>query len=338
MLRRPDSQLHPLTRVRLGVPISAELRQAFRSGHVRPEQKLALLAGSLPLDPVDRIECLSIAAADPETSVAERAQNALFAASPESLIAALSRPDADGRLFDYCAAYCAEKPGVADAFAKNPACPPQKTVRVASRLTSSGIQALLDDMERFCSDPHLVVAVVRSAAATPEQRATLDEMQKGTLSEAELAEVTSAETDAGKRVTLTQKIAKMTVVQRLTLALKGGREERMFLIRDPNKLVQRCVLQSPRLTDTEVESFASQTNLSQEVLRTISLNRNFMKSYAVMKNLTCNPKTPIDISLNLMKRLNAPDLMKLTTNKNVPEVLRSSAQKLHRKRKMGGGE
>lgn len=303
---------------------------------MRPEQKLALLAGSLPLDPVDRIECLAIAAADAETSVAERAQNALFAASAESLIAALSRPDVDGRLFDYCASYCAEKPGVADAFAKNAACPPQKTARVATRLTSAGIQALLDDMERFCSDAHLVAAVVRNSAATPEQRAALDEMEKGALSDAQLEEIAGAETDPGRRITLTQKIAKMNVVQRLTMALKGGREERMFLIRDPNKLVQRCVLQSPRLTDTEVESFASQTNLSQEVLRTISLNRNFIKSYAVMKNLTCNPKTPIDVSLNLMKRLNAPDLMKLTNNKNVPDVLRSAAQKLHRKRKMGG--
>lgn len=336
--RQQASQRRPPSRVRPEAPISAELREAFRSGHVRPEQKLALCAGNLPLDPVDRIECLAIAAADAETSVAERAQNALAAASAESLIAALSRPDADGRLFDFCASYCAEKPGVADAFAKNATCPPQKTARIATHLTSAGIQALIDDMERFCSDPVLVAAVGRSTAATPEQRATLDEMEKGALSDAELAQVADAETDPTRRMTLTQKMAKMNVVQRLTLALKGGREERMFLIRDPNKLVQRCVLQSPRLTDTEVESFASQTNLSVEVLRTISLNRNFMKSYAVMKNLTCNPKTPIDISLNLMKRLNAPDLMKLTTNKNVPEVLRSAAQKLHRKRKMGGSE
>ncbi|HXU47896.1 MAG TPA: hypothetical protein VN727_02525, partial [Candidatus Binatia bacterium] len=54
------------------------------------------------------------------------------------------------------------------------------------------------------------------------------------------------------------------------------------------------------------------------------------------KNLVFNSKTPLDVSMNLMKRLNATDLMKLTTNKNVPETLRSSAVKLHRKRKMGG--
>ena len=303
---------------------------------MRPEQKLALCSGTLPLGPDDRAECLAILAADTEASIAERALNALLSQPTESMLVALNRPDADGRLFDYCAKNCAEKPGVADAFAKNAACPPEKVTPVAGHLTSAGIQALLDNLERFCSDPQLVAVVSRCASATAEQRATLDEMQKGALSEGEIQEVADAEPDAGRRQTLTQKIAKMNVVQRLTLALKGGREERMFLIRDPNKLVQRCVLQSPRLTDSEVELFAAQTNLSVEVLRTISLSRLFMKNYMTVKNLVFNPKTPLDVSLNLMKRLNATDLMKLTTNKNVPETLRTSAVKLHRKRKMGG--
>ena len=284
----------------------------------------------------DRAECLAIVAAEQDSALAEKAKNALLSHPPESILAALNRNDADTRLFDYCGRYCAETPGVADALAKNPACPAEKVTPAAAHLTPAGIQALLDDLERFCSDAHLLVTVARSTAATAEQRAALDEMQKGALSEAEIKEVVDAEPDPARRLTLTQKIARMNVVQRLTLALKGGREERMFLIRDPNKIVQRCVLQSPRLTETEVENFAAQTNVSTEVLRTIALSRKLIKSYIVMKNLTCNPKTPIDISLNLMKRLNAPDLMKLTTNKNVPEVLRSAAMKLHRKRKMGG--
>jgi hypothetical protein len=109
----------------------------------------------------------------------------------------------------------------------------------------------------------------------------------------------------------------------------------MVLIRDPNKLVQRCVLQSPRLTDTEVELFAAMTNVSQEVLRTISLARVFMKNYTIVRNLMTNPKTPLDITLHLLPRLTATDLHKLTTNKNIADTLRSMALKLHRKRKMG---
>jgi hypothetical protein len=253
------------------------------------------------------------------------------------MVAALARPDADLRVFEYCAENCADKPGVADAFASNGACPTELVARAAAHLTPVGIQALLDNLVRFTSDDILVLAVAQCPGANPEQRSLLDELEKGALAAAEIEEAAAEiEPDPVRRQTLTQKIARMNVVQRLTTALKGGREERMFLIRDPNKLVQRCVLQSPRLTESEVELFSAQTNLSVEVLRAISLSRVFMKSSAIVKNLTFNPKTPLDISLHLLPRLNATDLMKLTTNKNVPETLRSSAVKLHRKRKMGG--
>ena len=289
------------------------------------------------LEPEDRAECLAILAADGDESISDRAQNTLLSQPIESMLAAMKRPDADVRLFEYCAENWRDKAGVADIFASNAACPTELVARVAGHLTPEGIQALLDNLERFTSDDVLVLAVSQAPGANPEQRALLDELEKGALAAAEIEEAAAEiEPDPVRRQTLTQKIAQMNVVQRLTVALKGGREERMFLIRDPNKLVQRCVLQSPRLTDTEVENFSAQTNLSQEVLRTISMNRLFMKNYVVAKNLTFNPKTPLDVSLNLMKRLNATDLAKLTLNKNVPETLRSSAQKLHRKRKSGG--
>ena len=62
------------------------------------------------------------------------------------------------------------------------------------------------------------------------------------------------------------------------------------------------------------------TNLSEEVFRVISLTRKFMKSYVIMKNLTSNPKTPLDISLHLLPRLYCNDLKFLTTNKNIPDT------------------
>jgi len=115
-------------------------------------------------------------------------------------------------------------------------------------------------------------------------------------------------------------------------AIKGGSEARRTLIRDPNKVVQRAVLQSPRLTDQEVEAFASMSSLTDEILRLIAGNRNFRKNYSVVRNLLNNPKTPLDVSLHMLPMLNAQDLKRLTTNKNVPETLRTTAFKLQRTR------
>jgi hypothetical protein len=277
-----------------------------------------------------------VLASDSDPAIAGRAQNVLLTQPAEHFVAALARAEADPHLLTYCADNLAERPGIAAALAKNTACPTAIVTRVAQHLTADGIQALLDNLERFISDPQLVIAVGKCPQASAEQRELLDEMQKGAVAMNEIEEAAAEiEPDPVKRESLVQRVAHMNVVQRLTLALKGGRSERMLLIRDPNKLVQRCVLQSPRLTDTEVETFAAMTNLTGEILRTISLTRVFMKNYSIVKNLVNNPKTPLDVSLHLFPRLTATDLAKLTSNKNIPDTLRSAALKLHRKRKMG---
>lgn len=293
-----------------------------------------MCSGGVPLAPEDRAELLAVLAADADSSIAERAQGVLLTLPPASFVAALGRADADPHLFKYCAEYAADKPGVADALAKNEACPAAQVTRAARHLTAAGIQALLDNMERLSSDSHLAEALTQSQAASAEQQLLLAEIHKNepvSLKDLEDA-AKEAEPDPVKRDTLLKQITKMNVVQRLTMALKGNREARMILIKDPNKLVQRCVLQSPRLTDSEVESFSKMTNLSEEVFRVISLTRKFMKSYVIMKNLTSNPKTPLDISLHLLPRLSAADLKILSTNKNIPDTLRSIALKLQRQR------
>jgi hypothetical protein len=293
-------------------------------------------SGGVPLAPEDKVELLAVLAADGDAAISERAQNALLTQPLESFLAAATRADADVRLFTYCTENLAEKPGIADALAKSAVCPTSHVARLANHLTSAGVQSLLDNLERLISDPKLVIAVANCPGANSEQRDLLAHMEKGAIASAEIAEAAAeAEPDPVKRETLMQKVTHMNVVQRLTLALKGGKPERMLLIKDPNKLVQRCVLQSPRLTDSEVEAFASMTNLTGEILRAIALTRTFMKNYAIVRNLINNPKTPLDVSLHLFPRLTASDLVKLTANKNVPETLRASALKLHRKRKMG---
>jgi len=129
-----------------------------------------------------------------------------------------------------------------------------------------------------------------------------------------------------------QKLAMMTFPQRLKAAVKGTKETRSILIRDPNKMISAAVLSSPKLTETEVEGFARMTSVSEDILRTIAHNRAWTKRYGVVVGLTKNPKTPLALSLNLMSRLHDRDLQQLSVDRNVPEPLRIAA----RKRVIGG--
>jgi hypothetical protein len=133
---------------------------------------------------------------------------------------------------------------------------------------------------------------------------------------------------APERRTLHQKISCLTVAEKINTALMGSQEERTILVRDSNKIVARAVLQSPKLSDQEAENIASMKNVSEEVLRLVATNRKFIKSYGVVHSLLNNPRTPIDVGLPLINRLNDRDLKELSRNKNVAEVIRSMAFKL----------
>jgi hypothetical protein len=127
--------------------------------------------------------------------------------------------------------------------------------------------------------------------------------------------------------TAVQKLAAMGFSERLKAAVKGTREMRAILIRDPNKMIAAAVLSSPKLSEPEVESFARMANVSEDVLRAIGANRAWTKNYGVVVGLTRNPKTPLGLSLNLMSRLTAKDLNMLSVDRNVPEPLRIAARK-----------
>jgi len=130
-----------------------------------------------------------------------------------------------------------------------------------------------------------------------------------------------------------QRISNMNVAMRIALAMRGNREERAILIRDPNRIVTAAVLSSPKMNDTEVAAIAKMQNVSEDVLRTIAKNRAWLKNYSVVLAVVKNPKTPVALSMNLMARLGEKDLKLLTTDRNVPDVLRMQAR-----RKMVGAD
>ena len=127
-----------------------------------------------------------------------------------------------------------------------------------------------------------------------------------------------------------QVLGSLSIVERMKLAMKGTKGHRAQLIRDSNKLVAAAVLSSPKLTESEVEAFAKMANVSEDVLRTIAINRTWTKNYGVIAGLTRNPKTPPAISMQMLPRLNERDLKMLAIDRNVPEGVRLAARKFVR--------
>lgn len=133
-----------------------------------------------------------------------------------------------------------------------------------------------------------------------------------------------------KKVTrsLAAEIQTMSVGERLKLALKGNRDARQILIRDASRIVQRFVLQNPRISDEEVIALAKNRSIDRELLDQICKRKEWVGNYQVKLALATNPKTPLAVAVRLVPGLLPRDLRQLAKSKNVPSAVNGLAKRL----------
>ena len=105
-----------------------------------------------------------------------------------------------------------------------------------------------------------------------------------------------------------------------------------MLLRDPSKLVQLAVIQSPRITLGEIGKVAHSRTAPNEVLQHIYNNRVLVKNYSIKVNLVNNPKVPVAVSMRFLTLLRQSELKSVSKNRNVSRALQSQAQKLLEKK------
>jgi hypothetical protein len=135
-----------------------------------------------------------------------------------------------------------------------------------------------------------------------------------------------------ERISILNRIMKMGMKDRVKLAMKGDREARNILIRDPNRIVAQAVVQNPRITEQEIEKIAAMRSVPEDILRKIANDRQWARSYSVVHNLARNPRTPIANVMNILSRLQLKDLAALSKNKNISETVRRQALRLSQSR------
>lgn len=122
-----------------------------------------------------------------------------------------------------------------------------------------------------------------------------------------------------------RQIQSMTIADKIQFAIRAGKEARSILIKDPNKQIAMAVLRSPKLNEDEVLLMSQSRNVSDDVLRTIAKNKDWTKKYPVCLALVNNPKTPIAVTLPIIKSIKTKDLALLVKNRNISQAMRSSA-------------
>ncbi|MDI1242407.1 MAG: hypothetical protein PSX80_10845 [bacterium] len=135
-----------------------------------------------------------------------------------------------------------------------------------------------------------------------------------------------------ERISILNRIMKMGMKDRVKLAMKGDREARNILIRDPNRIVAGAVVANPRITEQEIEKIAAMRSVPEDILRKIASDRQWARSYVIAHNLARNPRTPIANAMNILSRLQLRDLAALSKNKNISDAVRRQALRLSQTR------
>jgi hypothetical protein len=192
-------------------------------------------------------------------------------------------------------------------------------------------------VERLFENPKLSPEIRRRADEFLEEFFLKQERERDAAGETEEAveaeapapalEVDEAGLTEAAKKSLFARVATMSVVQRIRLAYRGNKEERMFLIQDRNRLVSGAVLKSPKTRDGDAETMANMKSVSEDVLRAITFRRDWMRHYGIMRNIVKNPRSPIDVTLALVVRLSAKDQKTLASDRNVPDAVRAFARR-----------
>jgi hypothetical protein len=220
-------------------------------------------------------------------------------------------------------------PGILDALLANPG------------LTADVRRRVLETREEFFEKKARIAAVQpvevdeeEAILALPEEPIAdlLEKAAEEPESNAPPPELTEFEKKDEKKLSIFSQILLMSVSDKVKLAFKGGRTERLILVRDHNKLVCSAAMRNPRMTDLEVESIAAMRNIEEEALRLIAMKREWIAKYAIVVALARNPKCPVGVVVPLINRLTLRDLKGLKDDKGVSETARSVARRLFTQR------
>jgi hypothetical protein len=152
----------------------------------------------------------------------------------------------------------------------------------------------------------------------------------------EVEAAVAAEAAGDEKLTLVQRVTKMNVAQKVKFAFRADKEGRTLLLKESSRLVVMAVLNSPKITEQEIETLSKSRNVSEEILRAIARRRDWMSKYSIKQGLASNPKTPVSIAMGLLAALTTRDLGMLGKDKGVPEPIRNTAVRLAKQRSERG--
>ena len=328
-----------------------DLLGQIESGQASPQILEFVARGLVPLPPDELVRAVASVLARGPADLAANAERSFAAFDAAALKAAVLGKGVRPEQLDAIARRTADA-DVLEILIQHKTVPDETLAWLAETVDGPLQDIIVTNQVRLLQAPVIVERLFENPRLSPEIRRRADEFleefflkKEREKDEAAAAAAAAVPADApepapapaaaedepelseDEKKSLFARVSVMSVVQKIRLAYRGNKEERMFLVQDRNRLVSAAALKSPKTREADAETIANMKSVSEDVLRAIAFRRDWMRHYGVLRALIRNPRSPIDVTLGLILKLNAKDMKTLSSDRNVPEAVRSTARR-----------
>lgn len=113
---------------------------------------------------------------------------------------------------------------------------------------------------------------------------------------------------------------------KLEQAAAANGEQILALLHDPSPQVIRMLLGNRNLSEDDVLVIAARKNLPPDVLNMIAKDKRWAESYPVRLALAKNPKTPLSVSLSIVRYLRLLDIAEISRSHLLPLAFRHKVE------------
>jgi hypothetical protein len=346
------------TTVRLKV--SPEIARIVKPGAPRDAQ-LAAARGALPLAGKDLLTVLFFLCSSRDAEIKKAAVKTLRQLPEKILVPVIKDDSLHPQLLDLLTRARMSDVELMAAVIMHPATDLKTLLSLAEKAPHGVLERLAGHQNLMHQNPQLVEAVIANPAAEKVLKFKLgwqdpdQELQKKETTandddekcgedgaddeDRSQTEIEALMEEADQEGLSKYQIAlELKVAEKIKMGLTGDKEWRNILMKEANKLVQGAVMKNPRISDGEVLMVAKNKTSSDELVRIILLNKEWMKNYEIKKALVVHPKTPIPKALRFVSFLTLKDLKDLARSRQVSNIVANAARKeLEMKLKKSGG-
>ena len=336
--------------------VSSEVARIVKPGAPRDAQ-LAAARGALPLAGKDLLTVLFFLCRSGDAEIKKSAVKTLREL-PATILSPLSKDESlHPQLLELMVRARMADGDLMGAVIMHPAVTVKTLLYLAQKAGSEVLERLAGHQNMLYENPEIVAAIIANPAAEkalkfklgwqdPEEITKKEPSQKDSEGDEETDEDGRSQTEiealmeeADREGMSKYQIAMdLTVSEKIKMGLTGDKEWRSIMMKQSNKLIQGAVMKNPRISDGEVLMVAKAKTSSDDLIRIILLNKDWVKNYEIKKALLAHPKTPPPKALRFVSFLTMKDIKELAKSRQLSNIISNAIRKelAFRIKKSGG--